>query len=272
MALPIDGVISAENVWGALSVIILWLGIRALDHILKKAIDRRVFQSAWRWVTKRAKAFWTRKQAISAEFEFSVYVSENISVEDAHRRVPQLIELTEEESNSSLDLREGPRWDDSKNSAKYEMQYMGASETYDVIFTFNDDSNRSDHFDADSTNDVPLSSIGVTVQFDFAFHELKDEIIELGNFTTFLQRSFRELFEVDQITTGDFVVSPIKKDLTLDEWVNEEQFEVSLLLQADEESRSVRFYPDRAIITTPTKQMDKETTEYIRQTLLNYYL
>jgi len=79
------------------------------------------------------------------------------------------------------------------------------------------------------------------------------------------------VYPVREVTTGQFVVQPVDHNLTLDEWVGKERFDVSLLLESDDGNRSVTFFGDRAEMSTPTKRVDRKSAEYIRELLLNYY-
>ncbi|QLK26179.1 hypothetical protein HYG81_00705 [Natrinema zhouii] len=74
---------------------------------------------------------------------------------------------------------------------------------------------------------------------------------------------------------GQFVIYPVESDLTLDEWIRNEGFDVSLLLANTErmtQRTEVEFFSDRAEIHPPHLEIDSETTRHIRLLILNYYL
>jgi hypothetical protein len=91
-------------------------------------------------------------------------------------------------------------------------------------------------------------------------------------FSRFLREAAQDLLQVRSVTDGRFVVSPINNNLTLDDWIKKDQFDVSLLLESEDGRSSVEFYSDRAVISSPHTDVDDMTVEYIRATLLNYYL
>lgn len=120
--------------------------------------------------------------------------------------------------------------------------------------------------------DPSIGSIGISITFRFEFGKLRNSIIDLILFAPFLRAAAESTLPVKSITDGRFVVSPIDNDLTLDDWIKQDKFDVSLLLNSEDGRSSVEFYSDKAVITSPHTDVDDKTVEYIRATLLNYYL
>jgi hypothetical protein len=96
-------------------------------------------------------------------------------------------------------------------------------------------------------------------------------LFSLNTLTNFLSEQLKESLQYVRFSKGLFTISPVNVDLTMDNWIKEKQFEVSLNLKA-KENIAVNLYPKRAEITFPTLQIDENVYEYLKATILNYYL
>lgn len=65
-----------------------------------------------------------------------------------------------------------------------------------------------------------------------------------------------------QYSKGTFVITPIKGELTLDQWIKKENFDVSMLLKSKEQIL-VDFYADKAKLTTPHLGIDSTIAHYL---------
>lgn len=264
---PIQEIITAHRLEGALAIFALWLFFRAVDHALQWFFNEKIFAKIWSKVKKTAKAKWTQREHIKADLEFSADVKRQseINVESAKERTENLLKLLEQECNGEFEKAED--WEKSETEQRIRISSVQTDEPYTVDLHFIPDPTDS------GTLNAPLSSVGVHIEFEFAFEDLRAAIIDLTSFANFLKNALKQTYPVVQMSNSRFVVSPIDNDLTLDGWIQNQQFDVSLLLQSPEnERRSVRFYGDRAEITSPHENVDDATVEYIRATLLNYYL
>ncbi|OAQ52197.1 hypothetical protein HTG_11290 [Natrinema mahii] len=72
---------------------------------------------------------------------------------------------------------------------------------------------------------------------------------------------------------AQFIIHPVDSNLTLDEWIRREEFDVSLLLASKGQAKTeVEFFPDHAEIHPPYLEIDEEVIRYIRLMIINYYL
>ena len=248
-----------------------YVATRFADSMLDRFFGRRFFSPIYGKLVKKAKAIQTRHNNISSEFQFSIYLRDGVTVGEAISRFDDLNSVILRESND-LSTRSDVKWAKSKTECEIEYEFKDNANYYRVNWNLVSDSSALQHGDVNNPKDAPLSSIGVTIHFQFAFRDLNSEIIDLVAISRFIQKGVESIFEVDSVTNGKFIVSPLDGDLTMDDWVHDEQFDVSLLLKSDDSQRSVKFHGDRAEIISPTTEIDNETVDYIRATLLNYYL
>ncbi|EJN61575.1 hypothetical protein HSB1_06160 [Halogranum salarium B-1] len=246
--------------------------MKLADQILLRAINQRVFATAYSHIRKRIKAFLTRRDKIKSDLQFSVYLQPDDAyrVNSCDKYVDQLTANINRLSNGEAKV-EDVKWDTSQTEADLQVSYASSRSPYNIRLNFIGEV-PPDTTAFDSHKDAKISSVGVTVEFEFAFAKLKSSIIDLSGLVQTIQESLSAMFPIRTVTNGRFVVYPLENDLTLDEWIQKEQFDVSLLLESDDQKRSVKFHGDRAEITSPNTKIDNETVEYIRATLLNYYL
>ena len=68
-----------------------------------------------------------------------------------------------------------------------------------------------------------------------------------------------------------FTLVPIRGDFTIDDWIKKEAIRCQSFAKGSGEG-SVNLYPRKAEIIFPTLQIDDRVAEYLRETILNYYL
>lgn len=265
---PIESIINADHITGAFVAILTWIGLKTIDLVLEKIIDRKILSEAYIISKKKIKAIWTKRNTISSTFEFSVYTQNNVPVGKAKDYTSEFAEQVASKSDE-LRLIDGPRWDSSYQEVKICYKFKNNNDPYRVKLNFIPEQSKLGELPEE---ELPLSSIGVSIEFNFEFGDLRSAIINLTAFAGFLQETLDDVYADINTTNARFVVAPIEKDLTMDDWAEEKQFDVSLLLRSEDSNRSVQFRSDRAEISSPTTQIDNETVEYIRATLLNYYL
>jgi hypothetical protein len=253
----------------SLGLILLYIGKIIVDEILAKTINDRLIHEAAARVKKAAKAKYTRFKPIKASFRFSVDIEEDITVSALAERLEDAFRSCEEISEETVEITDITKAGSKKIDASV---VFSNNDPFNLCVEMVQDNSSLRSADVDSISEAKVSSVGITIDFTFPFHDLKGVLIDLGTFIGFLQRSLANEFEVNNFTKSTIVVEALDNGLTLDDWIEKERFDVSLLLQSEESDRSVRFYGDRAEITSPYTEIDDRTAEYVRATLLNYYL
>lgn len=268
MVAPVDLFVQYQD---AIFLAGTYVATKFIDSILDRFFGKKIFSPAYDQIVKKAKALRTRHDNISSEFQFSIYLEGDMTVGEAVKHLDDLNSSILRKSND-LSIQSDPKWSKSETECDVEYYFKDNKSPYRVTWNFVGDSDALSRGDVDRPKNAPISSIGVTINFQFAFGDLDNEIIDLVAVSRFMQKGVEDVFDVNSVTNGKFIVSPIDGDLTMDEWVHNEQFDVSLLLKSDDSQRSVKFHGDSAEIISPTTEIDNETVDYIRATLLNYYL
>lgn len=238
------------------AVLARWIGDRVIDRWLLKLK---------RWV----KAHRTKYKKIKADLEFTGYLNPDCTVGEAHQGIESAIQNSIDQSKRSAAIDEFYWLDET--TAEVTVTYLNNDPftiTIDLIQENRSFGKRSINTVADSQ----LSSIGVTVRFEFDFYNLKGALMDVGTFSQFLREGLKQEFSVRNVTESRFKVGTLENDLTMDEWIQEQRFEASLLLKDERGERSIEFQGNQAVITAPYPEVDDQTAEYIRLTLLNYYL
>lgn len=249
--------------------IILWLVGKTVDALFSRIIDEQIISEFASGILRRVKIYRTKYRPIGAKFEYSLNLKENIQIKHSKKNIEQCVYHCEDLSRGSLEIIRFD-WTD-KTTARVDVSYISDKDlAIEINLLPNTNSFRSP--DMENILESELSSVGVDIQFQFDFHNLRGAILNLNNLADFLLRSIESEFDVRSVSNSTITVSSLDDNLTLDDWIKDKQFDVSLLLQSENEERSVEFIGDRAVISSPYTGMDDTTAEYIEATLLNYYL
>lgn len=246
--------------------VVCYISARIVNSVLGRLIDNRVLSKVYRKVRLRYNAFKTRYEPIRMSHEFSAYLSDQPTLPEASEDIERVVQKTID-SGESIHSIEGLRWVDPA-TARIRIKFSD-NDTFKLDINLHRD--KSD-FEETTPDQASVTKIGFKTDFEFPFHNVKGAILNAGTFARILRKKIDSEFVVDRFSDSQLTVQSIKKDLTLDQWIEQQQFEVSLLLSSESGSRSVEFYPDRAIVKSPYPEIDDTTAEYIRATLLNYYL
>lgn len=240
-----------------------WFLIRVFNSVCSRLIGDRIIDKLISRISKELKAQYTRFKEIQADLEFTAYLKKGATLSEAQKDLENTLESVETLSKHEAELVWFNWENKTKARGKIRFQDQNSFEiSYDLIR------------DSESlTEDEPeLSSIGITIQFDFEFHNIKGALLDLGKLIEFIQNGMESTFDVDRFTRNQIILSPLTENLTLDDWIEEEDLEANFLLSDEMNERTVEFFDDRAIITSPSSGLDNKTAEYIRLILLNYYL
>lgn len=269
--MPFPGQQSLLELVGGLSLIAVGLFVAkaVVNAIFARVIGDRLID---RWVSqlkKRVKAYQTRFKKIKADLEFTAYLNSDRSVGDACQGIESSVRSSIARSKGGAEVKEF-HWLD-EGTAEVTLSYLN-NDPFTVTIDLIQENHSFDDSNVNTVSDAELGSIGVTVRFEFDFHNLKGVLMDVGTFSQFLREGLQQEFNVRNVTESRFTVGTLENDLTLDEWIQERRFEASLLLKDERGERSIEFHGNQAVITAPYPEVDDQTAEYIRLTLLNYYL
>ncbi|QCS41107.1 hypothetical protein [Natrinema versiforme] len=265
----LESLLSADHIQGALVVLIIPVVTTTVDYILQSLFEKKAFEPIWSGVKRKCKSWRTKRNKITADYEFSIYLDTDLPADAPRETAATILNSVDERSDGDFQIVE-QKWSDDGNEMDVKVRYKDEKDPYELTLNFIPGGSEGSPFDTEY--DSSIGSIGVNITFRFEFGKLRNSIIDLMLFARFLRNSVTDKLEVRSVTDGRFIVSPIENDLTLDEWIKKEQFDVSLLLESEDGRSAVEFHRDKAIISSPHTDVDDATVEYIRATLLNYYL
>jgi|AntDeeMinimDraft_4_1070355.scaffolds.fasta_scaffold11233_2 hypothetical protein len=256
---------------GGLSIVAISIFVTKifLNAVFARLVGDRIID---RWVLqakKKFKAYQTRYKKIKADLEFTAYVNTDSTVGEANEAIESTVQNSVARCRGGAEVEEF-QWID-ETIANVTVTYLN-NDPFEITFELIQDNNSFTNLDVHSVDDAQLASIGVNIRFEFDFRNLKGVLMDVGTFAQFLRESLKDQLNVRKVTESRFKVGTLENDLTLDDWIQEQRFETSLLLEDDRGERSIEFRGDEAVITAPYPEVDDQTAEYIRLTLLNYYL
>lgn len=266
----IDYLLSAQTLVGVLIAIGFWLFTKTVDKILEKYLDGKFFAPIWRGIRWRWKAFKTRFEPLSATFQMSYSPRNELTIADVKRNLPNALKQCEKESGDRIQTA-SIRWDDS-HSGEARISHIDENEPFLVkIHLQSSNEDIANRPDIASKNRI-ISKISFEIDFKFAYRDLGDTLANLDTLISILEDALDAELG-GSISPGQFVIRPVDGELTLDEWVDEEGFEVSMLLAGKGDQRTqVEFFPDRAEVRPPYLHLDSEVRRYLNILILEYYL
>jgi len=259
-------------VYGGLVTIGTLILLKVIDILLEAWINKTFFRRIWTWASKSFKKFITRFKPIKIRFQFRVQISPEKPTK-VKEKVARIINYVAESYGEQIEF--SPlTWNDADNmcslKAKYNKQEYGIN--IFISTEYQDFDLEPEVFEPSIEKETVISdSIAFLIETNFPFYALDRTLLSLSALTSLLKEGLKETFIDIKFSKGMFVIAPIKGDFTIDHWIKEKRFEVSLLLKAQEKI-FVNLYPDRAEIIFPTLQIDDKVYEYLKGTLLNYYL
>lgn len=259
-------------VYGALATLGVIVLLKVIDIVLEQAINKTIFSKIWAWMSKNFKKFMTRLKPIRVCFQFAVRTepnepsrvreSINLFIDSLSRKHQEYVKATP------------ISWNDDNNLGSVRLLYNEREFRMDIQIRteYRDFDPEEEIFDS-SINKASTISDGIafSVETDFPFHLLDQMLLSLSALTSFIKEELKETISIMEFSKGMFTLAPIKGDFTIDDWIKKKQFDVSLLLKA-QENILVNLYPKRAEIIFPSLQIDDRVSEYLRETILNYYL
>jgi len=248
-----------------------WLGQRLADRTAEFLFDKKIFEPIYQKVARAVKIYKTEATPIGATFSLSFTPSEKLTVSEAIESTRKSFELAERSANGKLSI-ESDYWDGHDREGRVKLQYDDKTEVFDVGIGFTPDTDSIRENPSENPDELEVGSIGLEVDFDFPFSQLKDSILNLSSVMDFLESGFQDQLR-GSFSGGRFVVEPLNSDLNIDDWVEEEKFDISLLLtNPDNGGAEVEFFGNKAVVKSEQRTIDAQTVKYVRELLLNYYL
>ncbi|MDB2276839.1 hypothetical protein PM022_20425, partial [Halorubrum ezzemoulense] len=125
-----------------------------------------------------------------------------------------------------------------------------------------------------SPDDYLIQEINIRIRFEFSFPKIDSELPNVGVFMNKLEDALDENF------TGNggpakIILHPLESDLSLDDWIEQEDLEPTLRLTGRNSPTSrteVEFFSDHVELYPPYYEIDGEIIRYVQLLVKNYYL
>lgn len=263
--------ISTDVLLGMAVVLGLWFGTKIVDAIAVRLVNEKIIERLVQKIIRRIKIIRTRGDPVSATFSLSFTPEQDLTVSDAMNRLETGFQRAEQASSSKISI-ESQHWDESDRDGKVEIHYSDATEAFNIDVDIVQDPDSIRQVDSIDPANIQVGSIGLDIEFRFPFHLLEDTLFNLGSLVNYIEDGFNSEIR-GSFSDGSLIISPVDDGLTIDDWIEEEQFDISLLLTTEGEDRTeVEFFPDRTVVKSNKREIDAQTVRYTKELLLNYYL
>jgi hypothetical protein len=255
--------------YGALIGLGTIVGLKIVDMVLEFGLNKTVFSKVWYLASKNFKKFLTRLKPIRIRFEFSARVENNEigKVKAVLNSVSESISSRQQTQFSQLS------WTDNNvdnvgfvriQCNKREFRLSMAVNTYEC-------DSASDFGGECITAETFAEDICFCIETDFAFYQLEQMLLDLSALVNSVRDDLKESILIIQFSKGKFTMEPLKREISIDEWIRKKEFEVSVVLKSHDKV-IISLQKKRVEVVFPSLRIDEKVSEYLREVLLNYYL
>lgn len=250
---------------------IVYIAQKFIDTLTSHIFDKKIFYPIFKSIKREWKILKTNAKPVKATFSLSYTPEQDLSISSTVERLKRTFHKVEKSSNGKITIND-EYWSVSERRGKVEFHYSDQRESFTVNIDLVRDTGSVKAIPSGDPDEVKVGSIGLEIGFKFPFKQLEDTLFNLGSLISYLEGGFDGQIR-GNFSGGRFVITPVNTDLTIDEWVEEEQFDISLLLATEGKDRTeVEFFSDRAVVKSNQREIDAKTVRYMRELLLNYYL
>ena len=254
---------------GVLGTIGAYFLARIIDLVLGHFFDTSFFGKIWRVIVKSIKKFQTRWHPITVCFNFRIRFEPSEPKEVKRDLSFVFRELSEKHKEK---IHFSPlKWTEDDRLGSINVTFNEREYSVDMQI----ETEYREDYERELSNNTQVSetseSVAFSIEVDFPFKFIEQMLFSLNTLTNFLSEQLKETMGYIRFGKGLFTIAPIKADLTMDNWIKEKQFEVSLNLKS-KENIAVNLYPTKAEIVFPSLQIDENVYDYLKATILNYYL
>lgn len=257
--------------YGALGTLGGILLLKIIDVILEHFLNKTLFSRIWTTIARSIKKFQTRWNPIIMRFQFRVELEPNEPMKVKEDLI-KLIGFLSEKYKGQITF--SPlTWTDTDRMGSVNTTYNQREFRIDMHISseYRDYELEREVFKTTEEVFEISNSVAFSIEVNFPFKSIEPMLLSLTSLTNFISKQLEKILPVIGFSKGLFTIAPIKADFTMNHWIKEKQFDISLLLKA-RENILVNLYPNKAEIVFPTLQIDEKVSEYLEATILNYYL
>ncbi|WP_396610800.1 hypothetical protein ACH9L7_11255 [Haloferax sp. S1W] len=267
----ISWLLTAQTFAGVLLVVGFWIFTRMFDYFLEWAIGKKVVGPLKRKITWYLKSSLTKFSPIDATFEISYNPRGDYTVSQIQTHLEEVRSLIERESYERISCRT-IHWNglSGESSAKH----IDSKHGYSLDINLKESQEDLIQSPDKDTSDRIVREINFKITFKFALPEVESELPNLGVFVRLLESSLNDVFN-GNASPARIILNPVENDLTLDEWIHKEGFDMSVRLagqKGNTKKTEVEFFQNHVTVHPPYYEMDSEVTRYVKMLVMHYYL
>lgn len=267
----VSWLLSAQTAFGAVLVVSLWVLSKLVDKLLEYFLGRKIISPTKRAIVWRVRSVWTRVAPITGTFQITYGVRSSLKFREVKSRLESSLKSVESLTGKRIQCS-NPTWRDQK--AYFEAEHVESSHKFDVevrLVRSNDD--LMENPDAPLSEHI-IQEVNVLVDFEFAFPDIDSELPNVGVFMSKLERALDQEFH-GNAGPAKIKLHPLESDLSLDDWIAQEELEPTLRLTGRESPTArtkVEFFSDHVELHPPYYEIDGEVIRYVRLLVKHYYL
>jgi len=267
----INWLLSAQTAAGVAIVIGFYILSKVIDLFLEAIVGRKVLSPIKRGIVWRIQAFLTRMDPIKSSFEFTYTPHSPMRAVEIEKVLDESLDKVENRSGGRISV-EKLGWTGSEGN--FRATHPESKNDFELIANLQrDNSDLIENPDAEPSEQM-VSSMHLSIEFSFAFAKLENELSNVGTLINIL----REILESEtkgSIGPPKIVIQSLESNLTLEQWISEGEFDVSVHLKTDDDEMKktqLEFLTDRVRIYPPYYDIDGEVIRYMKIIVMNYYL
>ncbi|MFP8953454.1 hypothetical protein ACLI4Z_10830 [Natrialbaceae archaeon A-arb3/5] len=268
----IGWIVEASTLRGVGLAIALLISGKVIDALLQRIIGRKIFSPVVGYVVFKGRSLITRFDPIEAKFALNYTPRDDYTVGEVKSHLEEVLDKVNKDSKGRISS-EDIRWNGS--GGRVEVNHSEADYKYDVLITINEDRDDQLKNPQKSLEETTVQEIHFDIGFEFSYPDLDAEIPNIGTFASKLEKALDYRF-TGVASDPKIEFTPIDSQLSLDEWIRQEDLDVTLKLKGkveqDAAKTEVEFHTNHIEIHPPYYEVDADVIRYIRVLVRKYYL
>lgn len=254
--------------YGAIVGVVSLAILKIIDMILEAVFQKTIFSKVWFWLSKNFKKLLTRLKPIRICFHFSTRI-ENVETDKVKEAITFL--TTAIAKNQHITVSPVSWTDDNVGSTKIVYNEREYRLEMAIKTLYSDTDVGVDQYEYVTMERLLTEGISFSIETNTPFHLLEPMLLNLGALVNSIKEEMKEALLILQFSKGMFTIQPLKNEIRIDEWIKNKQFEISLTLKGRDKVR-INLHTNKVEIICPTLQIDDKVAEYLKETILEYYL
>jgi hypothetical protein len=254
-------------VYGALVTVGAYILARVVDLVLKRIFNASLFAKLWESIVKSIKTFSTRWHPIKMQFHFRVMLKPS-EPEKTRDLIANIIANLSGKYKGQV-VFSPLLWSSDRTECSLNALYNNTEYTVNLSLSseYRDGETESEPVEVMEVSD----SITISIEASFPFRSLETTLFNLNSIIDLMDEQLKHSSFWKKSSNGLITLAPTKADFTIADWVKEKKFAVSVNLKA-KENIIINLYPSKAEIALPSLLIDGKIYEYLKATILEYYL